>query len=500
MAIVALGPLEPDKSKYNPTSISVAVNCLPVADGWGPSPSLTIVSQALASAPRGVALARTSSGGYQIYVGLVDKLNKLDTASAPYAWEDVTRLVGGAYAVPPGDSWCFVQYGTRLVAFELADVPQFIDVDSGTDFVNLPGSPPNARFGWVAGDFLVTGYNASFSYRVRWSAFNNSEEWTLQTRGASLQDNFDGGEVQGGIGSEQGAIVFQRSKIRVMQKTLDVSAAFQFDVLNPYRGTIAPYSIAAAGPNQIWYLSEQGFNQGIEGTPIGAERVDRTFLTELIDLEKLQEVSSAIDPYNKIVWFNGQKIGGERFRLGYAWQLDRWCYADTNVAQIAALATPGMTWDGLDSLYATIDDANEPFDSRLFAGGRPTLAGFDATNKLGWFTGPNEAVTLETADVHLVKGKDGKGQRSFLKSAVLIGDCTDFTLSVGTSDVPGGVVTWHGPFSPDIANIVYFKDSRLPQSSGVSGLYHRLRLEIPLGASWKCVTALETSEDPEGTR
>ena len=498
--IVPFGPLSPDSSKYNPGATSVATNCLPVADGWGPSPGLTIVSAALSSAPRGVALVRTSAGGYQIYVGLETALNKLVTTSAPYTWEDVTRTVGGAYALPPGDSWCFNQYGTRLIASEVTDAIQYIDVDSGTDFANLPGSPPNTKFTWVAGDFLVTGYNASFPYRVRWSAFNNSEEWTLQTRGASLQDNFDGGEVQGAIGSEAGAIVFQRSKIRVMSKIENVSAAFRFDVVNPYRGTIAPYSIAAAGPNQIWYLSEQGFCMGVEGTPIGAERVDRWFLNEEIDLDYLQEVKSAIDPYNKIVWFNYRKVGGAKARLGYAWQLDRWCYADTNVAEIAALATPGLTWDSLDSLYATIDDVDEPFDSRLFAGGRPTLAGFDSDNKLGWFTGANVACTIETADVHLIKGKDGTGQRAFLKSAVLIGDCTNFTLSVGTSEVPGGTVTWHGPFSPETTNIVYFHDSRLPQSGGVSGLYHRFRLNIPAGAVWKVVTALEADAIPEGKR
>jgi hypothetical protein len=499
---VPLGPLEPDKSRYNAGATSVAINCMPIADGWAPMPGLTVVTEALTTAPRGVVLVRTSTGGYQIYVGEENRLNKLNTTIAPYTWEDVSRLVGGAYALPPGDSWSFVHYGSRLVAFELADTPQFIDVDSGTDFANLPGSPPTARFGWVAGDFLVTGYNASFPNRVRWSAFNNSEAWELQVRGASLQDILSGAEVQGGIGSDNGAIIFQRNQIASMVKTVDVSAAFDFSVVpNPYRGTIAPYSIAATNAGLIFYLSEDGFYMGIEGQAIGAEKVDRWFLNGEVDLDFLQEVSSAVDPFNKIVWFNYQKIGGSKARLGYNWQLQRWCYADTNVSQIAALATPGLTWDGLDALYATIDDVDEPFDSRLFAGGRPTMAGFDSDFKLGWFTGANSAVTLETADVPLIKGKDGVGQRSFLKSATLIGDCADFTITVGTSDYPGGPVTWHGPFSPSAATgKVYFKDTRLPDAGGVSALFHRFRLNIPEGAEWTVVTGLEADANAEGTR
>jgi hypothetical protein len=439
-----------------------------------------------------LTLVRTSTGGYQIYAGTETNLYKLDTTTAPYPWEDVSRLAGGAYALPPGDQWSFVRYGSRLMGFELADTPQFIDVDAGTDFANLPNAP-TARFGWVAGDFLVAGYNASFPNRVRWSAFNNSEAWELQVRGASLQDINYGNEVQGGIGSEDGAIIFQRNAITTMSKTLDVSAAFTFQVVNPYRGTIAPYSLAVAGVGLIFYLSEDGFYMGGDGQPIGAEKIDRWFLNEQIDRDYLQEVTAAVDPFSKIVWFAYRKVDGSKARVGFNWQLQRWCYSDINVTQIAALATPGITWDGLDGFYATIDDVDEPFDSRLFAGGRPTMAGFDAdTFQLGWFTGENAAVTLETADIALSVSKQGKPQRTFLIGARLVGDCTDFTLMVGTSDYPGGLVTWTTAKSPHpTTGICPFRSS---------GLYHRFRLEIPEGADWKVVSGLETFETEEGTR
>jgi hypothetical protein len=486
--IIPFGNYEPDKSRYTVGSTSVATNCLPVQDGWGPMPTLTTFTTALAAAPKGVTLVRTSTGGYQIYSGTTTNLYKLDTTATPNTWTDVTRAAGGNYAVPPGDSWAWVRFRNDLVALNLTDAPQQIDVDVGTQFAALSGSPPNSRFGWVAGDFFVLGYNSSLPFRVRWGAFSSDTEWTLQTRGAGLQDIVNGGEVQGGIGSEDGAIIMQRNQILAMRKVVNVSAAFDFaSVLNPYQGTIAPYGFAMGGEGLLFYPNENGFFQGVEASPIGAERVDRWFFSSDADRDYLAEIKASIDPYNKICWFNYQKVGGAKALLGYNWQLDRWCYSDQNVSYITAIATAGITWDGLDSLYATIDDVSEPYDSRLFAGGRPTLAAFDSNNKLGTFTGSNAAVTLETADVQLVRGK-----RAFLKGARLLGDCSAFTLKVGTSEYPGGTVTWSSASSPHATTgICPFRSA---------GLFHRFRLEIPAGTTFTVVSGIETFEQDEGER
>jgi hypothetical protein len=278
--MIPFGALSPDSSRYTLGATSVATNVLPVADGWAPMPTLSTFTTALSSAPKGLIMVRTSTGGYQAYAGETTKLDRLNTGATPNTWDDVTRTVGGAYALPPGDIWSFNRYGSRLIACELTDQPQFIDVDAGGLFADLPGTPPKSRFTWTAGDFLVLGYNATFSNRVRWSAFNNSEEWTLQTRGAGLQDILSGNEVQGGIGSDQGAIVFQRNQILAMQKVVNVSAAFDFsNVLNPYRGTIAPYGIATANTGQIFYPAKTAFTGGRwptyrcrEGRPLVFER------------------------------------------------------------------------------------------------------------------------------------------------------------------------------------------------------------------------------------
>ena len=60
-------------------------------------------------------------------------------------WVDVSRTAGGAYNVPIGDMWVFEQCGTKLVAVNINDDPQVIDIDSGTHFADLAGSPPQRR-------------------------------------------------------------------------------------------------------------------------------------------------------------------------------------------------------------------------------------------------------------------------------------------------------------------------------------------------------------------
>lgn len=471
---IPFGPLEWDRSKYALNASTTVVNCLPISDGWGPMPSLDIVSDALPSACLGLVLVRTSSGAFNIYAGTQTHLYKLDTTTTPFSWEDVSHAT---YDVPSGDRWSFTVYGTKLIATNLNDGLLYIDIDSGTVFAAVPGAPA-AKYVWVAGDFLVAGHIASNPRRVRWSAINNYAEWTLGTRGAGLQDLQIGGEVMGGIGSENGAIIVSRNAMHVMEKTVNVSASFTIRAVNESRGAISPLSIVSYGSGLFAYLSEDGFFTGVDGRPIGAERVDRTFLDDEIDREYLPEVRGMVDPYNKIIWWQYQKVGGTKALLGWHWQLNRWCYSDTNAAEIAAMATPGVTWDGLDNTYDTIDDVDIAFDSRFLAGGRPTLNGFTSDFKLGVFAGAYQAATIETASMRL-----GNGFTTAHEMRV-VGECPSFTVQNGTAAYHGADETWSAAVSPPSRNpgVVNFR---------VSALIHRFRVNIAAGVDWRSMSQIE---------
>ncbi len=481
--MIRFGNFEPDRAAFEPTASNVITNAQPVRDGWGPIADLVPISQALGSPCLGAVYVRQTTGAYRVIAGTETGIYELNTSD--YSWTDRTGP-SGPYAVPSGDVWSFAVFGDYLIAVNSANDPQYMGIDSGTAFADLPGSPPRAKYIAVAGEFVVLGHLASDPKAIQTSEIGDASGWTLGLNGCDIQSFPDGEEVQGLLGAERGAIVLQRSMIRQMTIAYGGGYSFTTAILNPDRGTIAPRSIAQIGPGQFFYYSADGFSLGVEGRMIGAERVDNWFLNE-IENSKIGEIKSVADPYEKIVWTQAERPDETKFLIGYHWQLDRWCYADNNVSEMVALTTPGMTWDGLGNLYATIDDVNVPFDSALFTGGQPRFAAFTTDNELGFFTGEERAATLETADIEL-----NPGSRSFLREVRVYTDTADFTIQVGTQDYHGDSRTWGSEVTPYSATkTCHFRSpARL----------HRFRMNIAQGAGWNHVVGLEATANREGAR
>lgn len=459
-----------------------AINCVPVADGWGPHPGLNPVSLPLGSivAGDGISLpcfgavaVRTSTGGFRIFAGSQAKLYEYNGATL--GWVDVSRS-GDPYGVPSTDKWWFQIFGARLMAGNLNDEPQFIDIDAGADFADLAGSPPNARYAWVAGSQLVLGHLAGFPNRVMTSGLGDVTFWETGRRGCDFQDFPDGEEVMGGRGSQGGALVAQKRMFRSMtMQSGDV--AFRTDVLNADRGVIAPLSLAWIGPGQFVYLSADGFFKGVEGTPIGIERVDRWFLSE-INRARIGEVRAFVDPNMKIVWWQAPRVSGALFRIGYHWPSNRWCYSDLPFTEMATLVTPGISIAGLTGYFGAIEDIILPMDSPLLTGGIPALSVFDSSNRLCYLTGGALAATLDVPDTQLTPGA-----RSWLSKARMVTDSMAYTLRVNTSDFHGGNRTLGTAVAPYAATgICHFRSS---------ALMHAFRAEIAENTTWSHATGID---------
>lgn len=479
---IAFPAFEPDKSPFDINASNNVVNALPVANGWGPMPGLTEISEALDSECRGAVYVRTAAGNYTIIAGTETALYELNTTD--YSWTDISGT-SAPYAVPVQDSWTFTRFGDKLVIHNLADPIQVYDIEAAGVVTDLAGSPPKAKYSWVSGDFLVLGYleGTSGEKTVRWSALNNIEAWTIGKNGADVQELPEGDEVMGGFADNGGFTVIQRSAMQFFPFAPSSGFTFTRTVINPKQGTLAPRSIVSIGPGRFFYLSEDGFFGGVNREPIGAERVDKWFL-EQIDQTYLADVQGAADPFEKIVWWKYRALDGLNYRLGYDWQLNRWCTTDLQVGEMVALATPAITWDGLDLLYATIDDVGEPFDSRLFSGGRPTFATFTSDNKLAYFTGPNLEATIDSADVEM----DGMA-RSFVSGARVTTDATTFTLQDGVAAYHGDTVTFSTANTANRAGLVPFRSD---------GRLHRFRLIIPEAAVWSIASSVNATAQLSG--
>lgn len=474
--MIAFSPFEPDKSPFEAVSSANVVNALPVANGWGPMAGLTEISAALPGECRGAAYVRTAAGTYVIIAGTSTRLYRLDTTN--YTWTDISGP-SAPYNVPLQDSWTFTRFGDKLLAHNISDAIQVYDVETAGNFADLGGSPPKAKYSWVAGDFLVLGYleGTNGQKSVRWCGINDIAWWTIGQKGADFQELPEGDEVMGGFAEQGGFSVIQRAAMQFFTFAPASGFTFTRSVLNAKQGTLAPRSIVSIGPGRFFYLSEDGFFGGVNRQPIGAERVDRWFLDQ-IDQTYLGDVQGSADPFNKIVWWKYRALNGQFYRLGYDWQLDRWCTTDIAVGEMMALATPSLSWDGLDALYANISLVSDPFDSRLFSGGRPTFATFTTDNKLAYFSGPDLQATIDTASVEI-----DDNARTFVNSARVITDAPkeSFTLADGTMGYHGDAITWSTANSANRAGLVPFR---------ADGRLHTFRLVIAEAAVWSIASAV----------
>lgn len=481
--MIPFANFEPDRSKYALDASINIVNAVPVRDGWGSLPDLVAISQALAAPCLGAWAVRKQDGVYRQIAATETAIYELNPVT--FGWNNISGP-SAPYAVPVGDRWGATLFGRWLILCNLGGPQQYIDIDSGTAFANLPGSPPWSRYIATVGEYVALGYVTGFPNRYMQSGIGSASWWTLGERGCDLQDFADGEEIMNIQGGERGAVISHRTAFTEVSLTSGGDFSFTTRVVNPSRGVIAPLSVVPIGPGMFCYYAQDGFFMGVEGKPIGAERVDGWF-NRVADSQYITQIRGFADPFRKIAWFQAQDATGTKFLLGYSWLLDRWCYADNNVAEMCIMATPGIVWDSIETLFANWDSADIPWDSALLLGGALRFAAFTTDNKLGFFTGLPRAATLDTADAEL-----SAGSRSFLQEARVSTDCPTYTLRAITSDKHGGTRTVGNAVMPYPATgICHFRSS---------ALLHAFRMEIPAGTDWSHVMGVEPKARPEGRR
>ena len=481
--MLAFAAFEPDRAQYALDASTVCLNAIPVRDGYGPLPDLVALSQSLGAPCMGAWSVRRQDGTYRLIASTTTGLFEMN--GTDYSWINISGP-SAPYALPIGDRWSAAKFGQWLIVCNLGGPIQYIDIDVGLAFADLPGSPPWARYIATVGEYVGLGYIAGKPNRFMLSGISDASFWTLGQRGCDLQDFADGEEIMNIQGGERGAIISHRTAFTEVALTAGGDYSFTTRVVNPSRGVIAPLSVVPIGPGTFVYYSQDGFFMNIEGQPVGAERVDGWF-QGLVDSQYVTEIRGYPDPFRKIAWFQAQDTTGTKFLVGYHWQLNRWCYADNNVTEMCIMATPGITWDGIEVLFPNWDSADIPWDSAILSGGALRFAAFTTDNKLGFFTGLPRATTLTTADVQLTAG-----MRSFLQEARAIGDSPDFTLKAITSDRHGGARMEGAAVSPQPSTgICHFRSS---------ALLHAFKLEIPAGVDWKHMSGVEPTARPEGRR
>jgi hypothetical protein len=467
-----------------------AQNVLVGSRGYIPVPDLNeIGGDALPANCVGLCIARTTTGSIVVFAGTTTKLYKLSGTT----WTDVSRLVGGNYAVPVGEYWQFAQYGDTLIAVNIADVPQAISVTGGVNFAALGGSPPKARYVAVVGDFVVLACLDTDQKKLINSAINNPTGWTVGTNLCDDQTFGDGGRVVGCASGEFGYVV-QEKAIRRMIFQPGSDVAFRFERVSDERGAAGGYSLVSS-VGTIFFLTEDGFYlYGASGLlPIGQDRVNRWFNDNADTSRRFSVLGFADVSAPRVYWafYNMQSSTIFDRVICYDWQKDKWTYFLASAQFWAPLAVPGKTLEDLN-VYGGLEDVPFSLDSRVWEGGQPLIAAISTNKKLAFL----DAATPMTALIAPAPVQFGGSGRARLTDLYPTGIWNDATVEVriGKQDNTSASINftaWQqispssGWARPNANAKVFSPQFRLSQSSGVV---------------WKMAQGYEPMFGPAGAR
>jgi hypothetical protein len=457
-------------------ALTTAKNCYPRAVGYGPFPQEADYSAAADLNLNNVVAARDTSGNTKVFAGSDTKLYTLD--SGDLSLDDVS---GTTYT--SASRWRFTQFGNRLIAGNEANTLQGYDLTSTGDFANLASDAPKAKFVTVVRDFVVTGYQNSYPFRVQWSGINNETTWAASgTTQADSQDIPDGGAVQGVTGGEFGLVLLERSIFRMSY--LGTPLIFQFDNIARNLGCYEPNSVIQ-WQQVTYFLGDDGFYacDGQNVVNIGAEKVNRYFFTSLQEAE-IGNMSAAVDPERNLIIWGYPTIDTTYRLLIYHIPTKRWSYADTGVNRVCTSATPSITLEGLDSFSASIDALSSSLDSRIWLGGKINLAGVSGA-KIITFSGSPKTAIIDTSDIEV-----DSANKSMITLARPIVDNGSGSVAVDSRDLLNETVSFPAVTAANSENRVGLRSF---------GRYHRLRV-TPTGADWKSAIGVDLEIQRAGMR
>lgn len=489
MPILSFSEYRPDVSDYQGQYSANVLNVVPRGDGYGPFFNVVPYSSALSSACRGFFYARKTDGTISVFAGTSTKLYNLNNTTS--AWTDVSKGAGSYTGPSSTANWQFCQFNNFVLATQKNDPIQVFDLTSSTAFADLGGSPPQADYIAVVNRFLlVSGIASPNVYRIQWSGLNATTTWTSGVSQSDFQDLADGGLVRGVAGGEFGTI-FQDSAIRRLTYSPGSPYIFGITRIAQDDGLMAPYSLISASDRILW-LSPQGFKMLTPGgypTPIGREKVDRTFFADW-DANNPQLMIGSADPRIGRAYWAYKSINGASGLfdkvLVYDWILDRWSKVSMSGEYLSSLAQPGLTLEQIDTVYGSNVDTImlDSLDS-VSNSAYSKISAVNSAHQLGFLTGSSLEATMDTPE------QGGDGRRIRVRGFRPVSDASIIYGSISTRDTAQA--------SPSYGSEVLVNTNGVcPFNSETR--YARGRIRIPAGSSWNFAAGIEPDVVLSGQR
>ena len=479
--MIPFGDFRPDVNNQSIGSSNLLEGVVPSTDGgYSPLKLPVVMSEALPSKPIAAKELRTIDGQSAIICATVDHIYRVNTDDEPWAFD---QLTSSAMGLDPESFTSLVQFRDNVVAFNLGMATQEMSILTGSSTA-LTGAP-SAAWGMNFAQRVWAGRLNGDENFTQWSGIESKDFWGLGSDGADYNVFLDGGVLTGGLPVGNGAYIFQEGAIHWVTR-VEGDLLMTFTPVVKRIGSVAHRSLAE-GPTGGYLLSEGGFFKAIQGgsiQPIGDGSVDKWFIERQVDLDKLWSVQAAYDDVSKMVFWRYPTVGwaSDDYTprvLGFHTTSGKWVDLPVNLSFIFSASSPGYSLES--SRFDDIDTMEDSLDSRLWAGGRPQLAGFDDQFRLVFFSGNNMPAKMQTADVKLIKGR-----RAFVSSFTPITEGTgDYTGRVGTKDEPKGDVSWTSSLPSDAGGKI---------NPTTEGFTHRFEMSYAEGEDWRNAQGVEVTE------
>jgi hypothetical protein len=456
-------------------ALTNARNVYPRLTGYGPFPQEVNYSQDASQSLNNVVAAQGTDGTTRVFASGATKLFKLDTTD--FSLDDVS-----ATTYSTTTKWRFTQYGNKLIAANGANTLQAYDLTTTGNFANLASDAPSSKFVTVVRDFVVGAHNPTEKFKVQWSGIGNETTWaSSSTTQADYQNIPDGGSIQGITGGEFGLVLLERSIVRMSY--IGSPLIFQFDNIARNLGCYEPNSVIQ-WQGVTYFLGDDGFYacDGTAVSAIGAEKVNRTFYRDLEE-SRLSQMSAAIDPERNLVMWGYPSINDDYRILIFHIPTKRWSYVVTTANGIATSSTPGLTLEALDSYSTSIDALSTSLDSRVWLGGKISLAGYDDA-KIITFSGPYKTGHIDTSDLETGANK------SMITLVKPIVDNGSGSVAIATRQLLNETPAFGAYTAADSENRIGLRSL---------GRYHRLSVQ-PSGVEWSAAIGVELDIQQAGMR
>lgn len=394
----------PDMASTTP---GVIVDCNAVVPGvrgmeGAPGP-VTGLLPALAAACTGAAALRLLDDTIRVFAGTSTALYEAGSSS----YTDRTRAAGGAYAVAAGYRWSFAQFGNTSLAVNKADVLQFST--SGNDFANV--TAPKASIVETAGQFVFLCDTNEGTYGDspdRWwcSASGDYTDWV-----PSIATECTTGRLISAPGAIRAAKRFGEQIVIYKNRSMFIGSyqgspeVWRFDEIPLSAGAASQEAVVNVGtieyPRHIFMGMDDFYTfDGSRPIPIGNGWVKETVFNEWNPLFA-RAVCGVHDPQNSRVYFYYPASGGSLSKcVVYNYLTKKWGRDDRTVEMAFDYFSPGVSYDGLGTLYSTYADfPNLTYDSSFFSTGASAPAFFNASHVIQTLNGPSTSSYLTLGDM-----------------------------------------------------------------------------------------------------